>query len=238
MTTDAGGTVTVWSAPAAAALALPGALSWLGPEETARAERLRRAADRDRFLAARALLRHALSRAVEGRVAPAQWRYGAEPNRKPAMASGLPPLEFNLSHTDDCIAVAVSAAGPVGVDVEHLARIEHGDIARRVLSERERARLDRVPSDRRRAAFLRIWTVKEACAKALGLGLSLDFRRLEVALDPVRVHVADGLLAGTRSFDVATRTLERDGRAYALSVATTPEPPRRTRYRFEECPGP
>ena len=65
----------------------------------------------------------------------------------------------------------------VGVDVEHEGRIVAAlDLARRFFTPREAAELSSLPPEQQRTAFLRLWTLKEAFLKALGVGLakSLD----------------------------------------------------------------
>ena len=212
---------SVWWLSTAEALSLPDALGCLSGDEERAMRRLRRAADRERFLAARVALRHALSRAVDDAIPPAQWRYRDGPSGKPTMGPGLPRLEFNLSHAGACVAVGVSRSGPIGVDVEGLVPDGRREIVDDVLTERERACLSQCPHEERWATFLAIWTVKEACAKALGLGVGLDFRHLEVTLDPVRVLMRDGPAGPARAFNVATRRVAVAGRPYCLGIATT-----------------
>ncbi len=105
-------------------------------------------------MAARALLRHALSRTLDGEIDPAQWRYRAGPNGKPVMAPGMPPLEFNLSHSGDCVAVGIGTSGPVGVDIESATPDGRLEIVTDALSEREREHLSRMPEHRQWATFL------------------------------------------------------------------------------------
>jgi len=186
--------------------------------EMACAETYRQPADRERYLAARVLLRHALSKAVGGSVAPADWKYREGPFGKPMMAAGLPPLEFNVSHSGCCVAVGVSMKAPIGIDLECIDPEQRSRVIYDVLTEFERDRIQKLPADQQWAKFIRIWTVKEACSKALGLGLSLDFERMEVQFDPLRVRLLDCPVSAT-NFEVATTTIARNGRPYSLSIA-------------------
>lgn len=186
--------------------------------ELACAKTYQRTADRQRYLAARMLLRHALTQKVGGCVSPMDWKYVEGPYGKPMMAAGLPALEFSISHSGSCVAVGVSTKAPIGIDIECIDPDERAGVIYDVLTEVERDRLLMSPADQQWARFIRIWTAKEACSKALGLGLSLDFQRMEVQFDPVRVRLLDRPV-GTTSFDVAATTIGRDGRAYSLSVA-------------------
>jgi phosphopantetheine--protein transferase-like protein len=191
----------------------------LDPVEMACAETYRQPVDRERYLAARMLLRHALSKGSGGAVAPNDWRYTEGPHGKPALAPGFPALEFNVSHSENCVAVGVSVAGPIGVDIECLDSDRRTGVIYEVLTESERVRLQKLPADERWPEFVRIWTAKEACSKALGLGLSLDFQTMDVQIDPLRVRLLDRPPSTASSFDVASTTFARSGKTYTLSVA-------------------
>lgn len=185
-------------------------------EEIVRAQQYRKSADRERFLTARTILRHALTGIVAGRISPARWRFCEGPNGKPKMAPDLPALEFNLSHADDCVAVAVSCNGPIGVDVESLTSCDGEELVYDALTERERAFMHQQPDAQ--LAFITYWTLKEACAKALGLGAAIDFRAIEIGLDPPRVLNCGVLGLGER-IDVASMPIRRRDASYCLSVA-------------------
>ena len=105
---------------------------------------------------------------------------GARGKPRVEAPEGLRGLEFSVSHCDGLTAVVVSASGACGIDVEDENRrigTDVGAFARRWLSEREAARLDRIEDvDERARAFMRLWTVKEAYVKALGLGIALCLR--------------------------------------------------------------
>ncbi|MCY7364679.1 MAG: 4'-phosphopantetheinyl transferase superfamily protein [Frankiaceae bacterium] len=74
-------------------------------------------------------------------------------------------------------AVAVSAAGPVGVDIEQVSGTAFDGFAEVALAPPER---DGTPTERARA-----WTRKEADLKARGTGLTVDPRTV-VRRDRVR----------------------------------------------------
>jgi 4'-phosphopantetheinyl transferase len=211
------GKTTILFASLAAVHRVLGTSAILAPEELARASALRQPADRARYRAARMLLRHALSKAADDEIAPAEWRYREGPHGKPVLAAGFPAIEFNVSHSDGCVAVAVSKHGPVGIDLECTAADLRSDIVEDVLTPAERGRLAQLSADERWRHFMLIWTAKEACAKALGIGLGLDFRRMDVGLEPLRVRMLGD--SGPARFEVATRDLARNGRPYCLAVA-------------------
>ncbi|HEY6943089.1 MAG TPA: 4'-phosphopantetheinyl transferase superfamily protein [Dokdonella sp.] len=110
----------------------------------------------------------------------------------PAIASGergkpfvpsLPWLDFNLSHAGSLVALAFARNQPLGIDIEPLERrIGVDGIAARFFGARETAALGRVEASLRQAAFLRLWTHKEAVLKALGDGLGFGLDRIEFEL--------------------------------------------------------
>jgi 4'-phosphopantetheinyl transferase len=190
-------------------------------EDLAGARRWRRQSDRDRHLAARALLRSALSEEVrcEAAIAPKEWRFEVCTSGKPFIAAGLPPLEFSLSHSGNAVAAAIRRDGPVGVDIEELtpAGIQ---MIETVLSGKEKARISSLDPQERPLEFLSIWTTKEACAKALGIGIDLDFSLLNSDPDERRVTAAAKARLGVSRFAVFSTWITMAGRNYSLSLAT------------------
>lgn len=157
-------------------------LASLSPDERERAERLRFAVHRRRFVRARAALRSILARYAGADPAALAFRYGE--HGKPALAGQGPG--FNLSHSEDVALCAVAAVRILGVDVEWAARpVEHLTLAERFFAPGEVAALRAVPSEDVPAAFFACWTRKEAYVKATGLGLSLPLHGFEVSLAPV-----------------------------------------------------
>jgi 4'-phosphopantetheinyl transferase len=159
----------------------------LDEADLARRSRLLRAGDRQRTTAAWAVARLVLG-AHLGR-APAELRIdrtcatcGAA-HGKPRLldADGL---HVSLSHSADLVAVAVSRAGPVGVDIEQVAPWAGADldeVADLTLSRAERAVLARQPAADRALAFTTYWTRKEAAVKAVGTGLTTPLEEIVVS---------------------------------------------------------
>jgi 4'-phosphopantetheinyl transferase len=93
---------------------------------------------------------------------------------KPFMPDA-PGLHFSLTHTAGLTAVALHTC-EVGCDAERADR-QVAETVFSMLAREERAWLRALdPGPARQRAFIRLWVVKEAFAKALGLGLSLDPR--------------------------------------------------------------
>ena len=153
----------------------------LSADELARADRFRRSDDRARFVAGRAGLRRLLGHLL-GRPA-ASLRFSCGGLGKPSLVRepGAPDLRFNVSHSGDLVAWAVALGRDVGVDVERVRadRVDD-DVLQAALSPAETRRLSALSEADALGAFFACWTAKEAYAKALGDGLSVDFRRLDV----------------------------------------------------------
>lgn len=148
----------------------------LTPDELQSAQRLLHAEDRRDYIAAHALLRRTLSEMVPD-TEPSMWRFERTDRGKPFISganTGVGGLPFSLSHTRDLVACAVGRAGNLGIDVERNATFDIGDLSRTVCSPRERAQLDAKAEPDRTNAFLDLWTLKEACLKARGLGIVED----------------------------------------------------------------
>ncbi len=124
------------------------------------------------------LLRQCLSR-----YAPrpsAHWRFTKNPNGKPAVAATPRPLAFNLSHSDEWVAIAVTAGAAVGVDIEYCdPRRDVLRLARRYFRPGEVAALEQRDTATRRDLFYDLWTLKEARIKARGGALWRDLSTLE-----------------------------------------------------------
>jgi 4'-phosphopantetheinyl transferase len=155
----------------------------LSADEGDRARRYRIPAARERFVVARGLLREVLGR-YSG-LAPEALRFSypcvcgrpacTPARRKPRLELGaeLPPLRFNLSHTDGVAMIAVTVGSEVGVDLERIRPTTAVEsIAERVLGAGEADALRALPDEERVEAFYRTWTRREAQAKARGTGLA------------------------------------------------------------------
>ena len=97
--------------------------------------------------------------------------FGREARGRPFLQHPQAP-GFNLSDTPGGSLLAIAARGRPGVDIERLDRaLPVERLARRWFSAEERAALQALPAELARAAFLRLWTAKEASCKATGTGI-------------------------------------------------------------------
>jgi 4'-phosphopantetheinyl transferase len=110
-------------------------------------------------------------------------------------------LCFNLSHTAGLAVFAIGRGRAIGIDVEAVdRRAPSPGLVERALNGREAARVAQAGASGRTAAFLHYWTVKEAYAKALGVGLALDLRGVGVDGPPTRPRL--DLPGGAREWQV------------------------------------
>ena len=150
----------------------------LSRPEKDRASRFARPELRDRFEAAHAALRAVLS--IHTGIEPASIELETIRRGKPVLSPGMRRLdvEFSLSHSADIGCIAVSAVGPIGVDIEvrrHAA--DDRELLSSILSAQESRVIEPLlrsnPPDAS-AVLLRCWTMKEAVMKASGDGLYVE----------------------------------------------------------------
>jgi 4'-phosphopantetheinyl transferase len=145
-------------------------------------------------IVARALLQLGLSWYLDQ--PPGGWRISRGELGRPDLvpAAGQPDLRFNLSHSGGLVACGFTLGKAIGVDVEHRERaLPPPEEFARYLSPSERARCSAAPESTGKDEFLRHWTLKEAYAKALGLGVSMGFDRFSIDLDgPPKLRHAPG----------------------------------------------
>ena len=168
----------------------------------------RPASERDAFLARRALLRGFV--AASCGVAADRVVIAADRDGVPRLGPPLDKLFVSSASREGWVAVALASA-PLGVDIE--VATAPAEPAWNILSPSERERLAGLPEPERWAAFLRIWTAKEAYLKAIGLGLSREPSEIAIGASvgeaftvhdrdrPVAVRAAEGhavTLEGTR----------------------------------------
>jgi 4'-phosphopantetheinyl transferase len=179
-----GGEVHVWRAALDRPERVREALTRkLSTPERDRAQHILPTRARERWAAARALLRVVLGRYLGVRPEDVALSDGPHGPLLQA-ASGMAPPSFNLSHSGDIALYALTDTRRVGVDVEQITDRDPERIAGRLFSAAEQSALQEFPKGDRRRAFFSGWTRKEACAKAVGEGLAASFAGFSVSLAP------------------------------------------------------
>jgi 4'-phosphopantetheinyl transferase len=151
----------------------------LTEEEMARARRFHRRIHRDRFVAARGLLRLLLGERLDAE--PTSIRIMTEEHGKPRLDDG-PSLGFNLAHSGGDALYAFITKGDVGVDIERVRPVDPVGLSRTCFSKVEREQLLDMDASKRLDAFFHGWARKEAVIKADGRGMSLELDSFSVSL--------------------------------------------------------
>ena len=140
----------------------------LSPEELTRAQTFKH--KQHHFLATRALMRKVL--AYYTGEPTTSLEFARREQGKPYLTNSPFPIYFNLSHSGNFAALAVSTAGEIGIDIETIRTRNFLAIAERYYHADELKQLLATPEAKREQLFFKLWTLKEAFFKATGGGIS------------------------------------------------------------------
>ena len=143
------------------------------------------------YVVGRALLRTTLGAYLD--LLPQDVELVVEELGRPVLAPPHHEVRFSLAHSRGVVVCAVALGASVGVDVEDVERpiealelatslgvarrpkdmrqLEPAEHTQRFFCPSEAADLSVLPEEARRRRFFQLWTLKEACLKALGTGL-------------------------------------------------------------------
>lgn len=153
----------------------------LSTDEKERAEKFLVPRARQRFVAARGILRELVATYLEIEPTKVEFLYG--PQGKPSLSSvHHSKVCFSISHSREMGLFAFANCGDVGVDIEQVKPDFKGmEIASHFFSSEEIAALAKLPPELGVEAFFACWTRKEAYVKARGEGLSIPLRSFTVS---------------------------------------------------------
>lgn len=181
----------------------PDQTALLSEAEKAKANRFHFERDARRYRASHTALRTLLAQATGA--APQALTFVEGPHGKPHLAGAGQP-HFNMSHSADWALIGICRDAPIGVDIEvprDMSDLEA--LAERNFTHAEFTALRAADPAQRLQAFLRCWTRKEACLKALGSGLSIEPAVFEAGIEAAprltAIHV------GAQACDMAVHTL-------------------------------
>ncbi|SHH04681.1 4'-phosphopantetheinyl transferase family protein [Flavobacterium defluvii] len=144
---------------------------FLNSPELKKAKRFYKEIDRNRFIIYRSILKLILGAYTKSDIKNIHLDYDF--NKKPYLASH-PWLHFNMSHSEDYAAIAISRK-MVGLDIEYLSKdFKFTSLLPDIFDDHERAAIQN--ADDKKNAFYTLWTRKEAFVKALGKGIDEDFK--------------------------------------------------------------
>ncbi|HWS39447.1 MAG TPA: beta-ketoacyl synthase N-terminal-like domain-containing protein [Actinoplanes sp.] len=151
-----------------------------------------------------------------GELFPCQIRVGNHPDGRPwARGPGGEPFHVSLAHSGPLAVAVASRDAPVGIDLEPVVDRPIAGVA---LTAAERELIATGDAE----TLTRLWTAKEAVAKATGTGLDGRPRRFEVS-EPTAtgcVVTVDG-----RRWPVRHRLLDGPGNRYIVAWTTEPVRP-------------
>ncbi len=154
-------------------------LPLLSADEVERAGRFKFENLRAAYILGRGVTRTILGRRMDAD--PRGIRFSYSRHGKPSM-EGVRGWHFNVSHSGSLLACAVTAAAPIGVDIEQVRPMPDATgIARRFFSAAEAERVRAARPESVDALFFEIWTRKEAFLKATGEGFSRDLHSFTVS---------------------------------------------------------
>jgi len=161
------------------------AFAVLDAEEREKAGRFVLAEDRRDYILTHALLRRTLSEAAPG-FGPNTWTFERSDLGKPRLSAAQTTtwgLRFSLTHSRGLVACVVGRAGEVGIDIESGSRIlDINALTAYVFSVDEQEQFRAVEPSARTEFFFDVWTLKEAYAKACGIGVAAAIERISFDL--------------------------------------------------------
>ncbi|MBA8306099.1 4'-phosphopantetheinyl transferase [Klebsiella michiganensis] len=164
-------------------------LHYLNEEETKRYHQFHFVSDKEVYILSRILLKTALTR-YQPDVSLQSWQFSTNKYGKPFIV--FPQLTktvfFNLSHTTDTVAIAISSHCELGIDIEKIRDLgssyqaSYLNISQHFFTSQEATDIDSLPPYEGQLLFWKIWTLKEAYIKYRGKGLSLGLDCIEFDL--------------------------------------------------------
>jgi len=164
------------------------ALPDLQQQEQQRVAQFTNPTDKNRYINAHAFLRQVLSRYIA--VPPAEVSFEYTDLGQPVLSGAQAVVCFGLSYRNAQVIVGVSSH-PIGVDIEQVSKTDIDSVAYNFFSKEECTALDAaINTNEKLILFFRIWTLKEAFIKGLGIGVGYDLQSFTVdpSAMPVQLH--------------------------------------------------
>lgn len=216
--------IDLWELPLnVSSAALQDYATMLSAPEQRKAKSLRFARDSARYVASHGLVRKILGQYLSVQPADVELELGRHGKPRLASSHHAVDLNFNYSHSDDKLLLAVTGTRELGIDIERQrADIEIFDIAAQRFSpiEQQIIRRAAIPE----ATFFRCWTAKEAVVKAMGSGLSQQLNEFTTLADEhslvSRVRVAH---SAEITYTVTLQALPMDDDCFATLAVVVEE---------------
>jgi 4'-phosphopantetheinyl transferase len=177
----------------------------LAEDERIKASRFRFPEHRQRYIAARGILRKILGFYLNINGDTIEFEYNSRGKPKISNFNAI-NLQFNVSHSQDLALYGITRDRRIGIDLEYLRDLDDADkIARRFFSPTESVLVASLEGEEQKRVFFQFWTAKEAYLKAIGSGLSGGLDKVEIALKPQAIAL---LSVGETSENTANWSLD------------------------------
>jgi len=187
-------------------------LNYLPPERQNQLQKFRFRDDYLRSLYGETILRTIIAEKVE--ISPKTITISRPEGKKPFLPN-YPDIHFSISHSGEWVVCAVSDT-EIGIDIEKIGEKEvKSSLKSRVLTKNELGYLETLSNKQKTTIFYQYWTIKEAYSKCIGLGLGIDFRKIEIAITGQEITLTDN----GKKWDGMIRSLDFS-KDYALALCT------------------
>lgn len=149
-------------------------LEMLDKYEIIKYNKIQNIRDKKKFLFGRYILKKIISTYTNQKIIDIKFKYNHF--GKPLLRDN--PLNFNLSHSEDYLAIGISDK-EIGVDIENVRLIDLGMAETFCTNEELRYIYNSVDQYHN---FFRLWTLKEAFIKNIGKGFSFNVKGLKFNL--------------------------------------------------------
>ena len=199
--------------------------SLLTQDEQARAREFYFIKDRNRYVIARAILRKLIASYIN--IAPKDILFSYAKYGKPYLATenNIHGIEFNLAHSKECIIYGFTKNIEVGVDIEFINKdfaIE--DIVKYYCSEEEQHKLQILSGHQKCCYFYKLWVIKEALVKAMGVGLSYDLRQIHINFNKNKLIHPMNIISRNKMYWAISMFNAYDGYYSAFAVKKSIDP--------------
>lgn len=197
------------------------ALVLMSNDERERAKKFIRG--KEEYIASRWLLRKVLGAYLQQ--APQALVFNRTEKGKPYLASHS--LQFNLSHSGHWALLGLAHQMELGVDIEQTKDTRDLlGIAESYYHPDEFAQLQQQPANEQMRYFYRLWTLKEAVLKALGVGISAGLENLNFSLgEKISVKLSPALHQQSVTDKWQFHQWQLPDGSYCALAAASPESP-------------
>lgn len=155
---------------------------YLSHDEKERANRLKIEIKRKQFIVSRSVLKLLMASCLSKNHDEIIIYYGK--HDKPFIKDRInnEAIEFNISHSENRILIALTLDNSVGVDIEKVnKKVDHESLSKRFFSQQEYEYLNNPKLNNKIDAFYNIWSRKEAFIKAIGEGIAFGLDTFSVS---------------------------------------------------------